>query len=581
MTDRQTGYPSVDKPWLKYFKPEDRGFEIPNINVYEYLVDFNKDNLSQIALEYFGTKVSYGKLISNIDRCAEAFEKLGIKQGDVVSFCTPSTPEIYYAFFALNKIGAIANLIDPRTNASRIGDFIFNSDSRVVIYIDISYGKIRHILEDRRIEKAIAVSVADSLKTVKKIGYVLKTRSVAGKCPEDGEKYISWKCFFEKGSAEKGESKIINTDNNKTDLAAGIIYTSGTTGVPKGAVISNKNMIAMVLQAKCFCLPWDKGDVFLGIMPPFIAYGLVIGFVMPLCRGMKVVIIPKFEVEKFDLYIDKIKPNHIMGVPAYVESLTRSRRLSQKELGFLKTVIVGGDKMNPEEEVIVNEFLQSHGADCRVIKGYGMTEMSSCAVIPVDSESNKIGSVGIPSMLNNIKVIDPETGREMGYNEVGEICLSGPVLIDGFWKNESETKRVFRMEDGIRWIHTGDRGYIDEDGVVFFNDRVKRIIIRSDGHNVWPSDSERIIEKNPDIENCCVVGLKDKTAGQGSVVSAFIVLKKEATDRKNKVIEDLKQELLKNLPTRDVPIQYYAIDHLPLTDVGKIDYRALENEYNG
>ena len=178
------------------------------------------------------------------------------------------------------------------------------------------------------------------------------------------------------------------------------------------------------------------------------------------------------------------------------------------------------------------------------------------------------------------KIIDSLDGAELGYNEIGEICLTGPTLIDGYWQNEEENRRVFKFENGVRWIHTGDHGYMDEDGVVFFSDRVKRIIVRSDGHNVWPSDSERIIEKHPCIENCCVVGVPDVDAGQGEIVTAFIVIKRDCNKTEGQIIEELKNDCLKGLPMRDVPQQYFVRNELPLSGVGKVDYRALEEMAN-
>lgn len=574
-----TGFPSIDKPWLKYYAEDKRDFTLPDCSVYDFMVQNNQDNLNATALDYFGKEQSYRELIDKIDICAEAFLALGVKRGDVVSFCNPTTPEIYYAFYALNKIGAIANMIDPRTNASRIEDFILGTRSKIVFYIDIAYPKIKDTLVRENIEKAISVSAADSLPTLLKLGYQLKNHIPADKKAPEKEKYLSWKQFFALGQNKKGHvpAKI----ERPLELPAGIIYTSGTTGVPKGAILSNKNILSMVYQNICADMGWAKNDRFLGIMPPFIAYGLVCGFSLPLCLGMRVTIIPKFESEKFDAYILKHRPHHIMGVPSYVERLMYSEKIQKTDLSFLKTVIVGGDKMNPETEAVINDFLKARNSSCRVIKGYGLTEMSSNAVFPRCNECNKIGSVGTPLIGNNLKIIDAETGKELGYNDVGEICLTGPTLIDGYWGNEEENKRVFKVEDGIRWIHTGDRGYIDEDGVVFFNDRVKRIIVRSDGHNVWPSDSEKIIEKHPCIENCCVVGVKDIKAGQGEIVTAFIVIKRDCDKTKEQIITELKDECLKNLPTRDVPLQYYVRSELPLSGVGKIDYRALADTAKG
>lgn len=569
-----TGYPSIDKPWLKYYDEDKREFSLPNCSVYDYMTKSNSDNLGAAALDYFGKEISYRELIEKIDRCADAFTSLGVKRGDVVSFCNPTTPEIYFAFYALNKIGAVANMIDPRTNTSRIESFITSTHSKIVFYIDIAYPKIKDILARQDIERAISISAADSLPAILKLGYKLKNRSDADQPLPRSEKYMNWKRFSALG--ENGKAKQVPEDESTLHLPTGIIYTSGTTGVPKGAILTNKNLLSMVCQNICADMGWGKNDRFLGIMPPFIAYGLVCGFSLPLCLGMRVTIIPKFEPEQFDSYILKHRPHHIMGVPSYIEWLMYSEKIQKTDLSFLKTVIVGGDKMNPEAEAAVNTFLKAHNSSCRVIKGYGLTEMSSNAVFPRCDACNKIGSVGTPLVQNNLKIINSETGKELGYNEVGEICLTGPTLIDGYWNNEVENKKVFKNEDGERWIHTGDRGYIDEDGVVFFNDRVKRIIVRSDGHNVWPSDSERVIEKHPNIEGCCVVGVKDTEAGQGEIVTAFIVIKKGCGKATEQIIEELKAECLNNLPTRDVPLQYFVRPELPLSGVGKVDYRALE-----
>ncbi len=530
-----TGYPSIDKPWLKYYSENKRGFTIPNCSVYELVKQNNADNLDFTALYYFGTNITYRQLLSRIDECARSFIELGVKKGDIVSFVNPTTPEIYYAFYALNKIGAVGNMIDPRTNASRIEEFIFNTDSTIVFYIDISFPKIRETLKNKTIRKAISISASDSLSGIYKLGYRLKNKQQ--KIPAE-DKYINWKQFIAIGAnTAKKPEKI----DDWIDLPAGIIYTSGTTGIPKGAVISNRNMLAMYFQCDCAEIGWDKKDTFLGIMPPFIAYGLVCGFIVPVCIGMKTVIIPKFVENDFYKYILKYKPNHIMGVPSHIEKLSVNPQLNKTDLSFFKTVIVGGDKLNSTLELQINDFLKKQNSKCKVMKGYGLSEISSCAVLTISDECNKNGSIGVVFIHDNIKVINSDTNEELIYNQVGEICLTGPTMISGYWKNEEENKKEFKNENGEIWVHTGDRGYIDDDGVVFFNDRLKRIIIRSDGHNVWPSESESIIEKNPDIEGCCVIGVKDKSADHGDVVTAFISIKKNCTKSSDEVIESIKQ----------------------------------------
>ena len=570
-----TGYPSIDKPWLKYYTEGKRDFTIPNCSVYEFMRKNNSDNMDFTALHYFGTNISYRQFISRVDECAKSFVALGIKRGDIVSFVNPTTPEIYYAFYALNKLGAVGNMIDPRTNASRIEEFIFNTDSSIVFYIDISFPKIKDTLNNKKIKKAISISTSDSLGGVAKLVYKAKNK-ISKNIPEN-DKFINWKQFVVLGA---NLNEQYEETSDWIDLPAGIIYTSGTTGIPKGAVISNRNMLAMYFQCDCAEIGWDKKDTFLGIMPPFIAYGLVCGFIVPVCIGMKTVIIPKFVENDFYKYILKYKPNHIMGVPSHIEKLSINPQLNKTDLSFFKTVIVGGDKLNSTLEIQINDFLKKQNSKCKVMKGYGLSEISSCAVLTISDECNKNGSIGVVFIHDNIKVINSDTNEELSYNQVGEICLTGPTMISGYWKNEEENKKEFKNENGEIWVHTGDRGYIDDDGVVFFNDRLKRIIIRSDGHNVWPSDSERVIEKNPYIDGCCVIGIKDKTAEHGDVVTAFIVIKKDCKKTKDEVIKILKRELLNNLPTRDVPYKYYVIDELPLSKVGKVDYRELEKMAN-
>ena len=571
--DKRTGFPSVDKPWLKYYSEDKRTFEVPECSVYEYMLESNKDNLSATALEYFGNKISYQKLIEKVDQCAAAFLAMGVKRGEIVSFCNPTTPEIYYAFYALNKIGAVANMIDPRTNASKIDEFITGAHSRIVFYIDIAYPKLKEILAKKAIEKAICISPADSLSVVLKAGYHLKNHVSSDKKAPGGEKFISWRQFFCLGQNKTGNVAAAGAAG---DLPAGIVYTSGTTGVPKGAVLSNKNLLSMVQQNICADMGWGRNDRFLGIMPPFIAYGLVCGFTLPICLGMDITIIPKFEPEKFDTYLLKYRPHHLMGVPSHMERLIGSKKLDGIDLSYLKTVIVGGDKLNPEMEVTVNEFLRSHHSSCHVIKGYGLTEMSSNAVFPRNQECNKIGSVGTPLANNNIKVIDSDTGKELGYNEIGEICLTGPTLIEGYLNNEEENKKVFKVENGVRWMHTGDNGYVDDDGVVFFCDRLKRMIVRHDGFKVYPAKIEHVIQAVPGIKDCCVVGIPDKDHSQGECPVAFIVIRDGVTKGTSELINTVRLTCAKDLPEYSQPVEIRICESLPLTDVGKVDYRALE-----
>ena len=570
------GYPSIDKPWLKYYPEELISFELPNKTIYEYAFEANADNMDNIALEFMGNKIKYKEFFEKIAETEKAFRKIGIKKGDTVSFCTATMPETFYSFYALNKIGAIANMIDPRTNISSIKSFIEDANSKMIVFIDIAYPKMVSIINELNIENIMSLSVADSLPTHLKIAYKTKelVENINKKKQSVNKKIIDWKTFIKNG---KNYSFVSEDLGDKLSLPSGIVYTSGTTGVPKGSVMNNKNFLSMVYQNHAANMGWDKNDIFLGIMPPFIAYGLVCGFSLPICNGMQIDIIPKFEADKFDEYIIKHRPNHIMGVPAYLDSLTKSEKLKNRDLSFIKTAIVGGDKLVISSEKRINEFLSSHGSKATVSKGYGMTEMSSNAVYTVNSDSNKVGSVGIPLVENYFKIIN-DNGNEVGYDEIGEVCLGGPTLIDGYLNKPEENKKVFKIEDGQRWVHTGDNAYMSKDGLVYFQDRLKRIIVRSDGHNVWPSKIEQIIEENPHVKQCCVTGVKDPNVENGEVPTAFIVLNEGSLDIVEEIIQEINDASLTKLPERDIALEYYVQDELPLTPVGKIDYLKLSQE---
>lgn len=570
-----TGNPEIDKPWLKFYDEDKISFDLPNMTVSDYITKNNKDNLESTALEYFGKKISYNELDEKTLETKKAFLKMGIKPGDVVSFCVPTLPETYYAWKALIDIGAIANMIDPRTNASTIKDFIEKSNSKMVFYIDIAAPKMIPIINELGIDNIVTMAASDSLPAHLKALLKLKDSfSKKTKTEKPNKNIINWKKFIKNGKDYEGDFPVIK---DKLNQPCSVVYTSGTTGVSKGSLMTNKNFLAMVYQNKCANMGWEKNDIMLGIMPPFIAYGLVCGFSLPLCNGMQVDIIPKFEADKFDSYILKHKPNHIMGVPSYLDSLTTSEKLKDKDLSFIKTAIVGGDKMVISSEKKVNEFLKAHNSNAKISKGYGMTEMSSNAIYTINDDCNELGSVGVPLIGNGFKIINKD-GETLTYNQIGEVCLTGPTLINGYFNNESETKKAFVVEDGQRWIHTGDHAIMNKDGVVTFYDRIKRIIVRSDGHNVWPSRIEKIIESNPKVLKCCVTGVKESEHNNGEIPTAFLVIKDEFLPETQEIIDELNEDCLSKLPERDIALQYVVKDELPLTPVGKIDYRKLSSE---
>lgn len=567
------GYPSIDKPWLKYYGNEDAAQIFPKQTLFEHIFDRNKENLNQTALNYFGVKISYKKLFAKIDLVAKSFVQMGVKQGDIVSFCMPTTPETIYAIYALNKIGAIANMIDLSTNNLNILDRINRTDSSILIMVDFLQEKIQEIVKRSTLKKIISVSPTNTLP--KPVQLLIKLKSKQ-KTPKLSGKFISWNEFVSLAKAAKDVITVTN-DQNKPAL---IVYTGGTTGVPKGAILGNDGINATIWQLKHTKIQSQPGDKYLDIMPPFIAYGVVCGIHNPLSERQEIVIIPKFEAPKFAGYIKKYKPNHVIGVPALFETMTQSPLLANEDLSFLQNMICGGDKLTPASKETIDAYLSAHGSKAKVAQGFGMTEVGTSVTYTINGVANPTpNSIGCPLSHVNIKIVEPGTQNEVSYNTHGEICISTPSLMLGYHNNASETENVLRKhDDGTVWIHSQDIGYMNEQGELFFVDRMKRMIVRPDGHNVWPGVIENIISQHEAVLSCVVVGIPCEDNSNGAIPTAFIVLKPESINNAEKIIEEIDKHSRMLLPERDIALDYKIRDSLPKTTVGKVDFRKVEEQ---
>lgn len=518
------GYPHIDKMGLRYYEESEIKDTIPKQKIYDYFLS-TIENPNDTCLIYYEKEIPYKEVIKNIDKAAKALIAMGVKEGDVVTLCMPTIPETVYLFYALNRIGAVANMIDPRTNIERIEHFINNSESKYVFAVDVYSEKINKALENTKVEQAVITSASTSLPSPKKFAYNLavKTKEITGKVEKKtkSKKFISWEKFVNNGEKQPN----IKDSEYKENTPAGIVYTGGTTGIPKGAMLSNEDLVAQAKNMKYAFKDENhgKGYRFLNIMPPFIAYGLACGLSSILCMGLKVDIIPKFDPEKFDELIIKNKPEAILGVPSFFEKLMDSPKLNGVDLSFLKVVLVGGDALNTEVEEKINEFLLNHNCNIKITKGYGMTEVSAAATYTSTNDSNSIGSVGVPMVNNNVMILNPETGEYCKYNEQGEIYINAPTTMLKYLNNDEETEKVKKEINGETWVKTSDIGKVTENGEIMVLDRIKRMVIRPDGHNVFPSQIENVIAKHPAVEKVAVVGIKHYDQMNGEIPTAFIV----------------------------------------------------------
>lgn len=567
--NKLTGYPSIDKPWLKYYSEEAINAPLPECTIFEYLWENNKDYLDDVALNYFDRIIKFKELFDNIEKTAKAFSTLGLKQGDIIIMTTVTTPETIYAFYALNRLGVIANMVDPRTSTEGIKDYIKEVNAEYVLTIDVAYPKIEKAIEQTNVKKVIVVSPADSLAQPKKMLFILSNR-LKGEKQQLKANCIVWDKFIAGGKDAKPQYCPY-----KKDSCCVIVHTGGTTGTPKGVMLSNDNFNAMALQYYLLGANFNRRQNFLNIMPPFIAYGIVLGIHMPLSLGLNDVLIPQLDPNKFADLIVKYKPAFFLGVPSHFEKLRTSPKMNNFSLDFFESAGAGGDAISAKFEEDINEFLKSHKCKYKIGKGYGMTEISSSAIACYGTV-NKYRSVGVPNIFTTVSVFDPDTGDELKYGEQGEICMCAPTVMLGYYKNERETAGILRTHsDGKKWIHSGDIGHIDEDGFVFIDGRLKRLIIRNDGFKIFPSLIENVVASYEAVKSCCAVGKPDTVYYHGQVPIVYVSLK-AGYENTEKLKTELNSLCQKTLPEYAQPAEFYFLDELPLTPIGKVDYRTLE-----
>ncbi len=558
----------VKTPWYSAYDGIKEHLDYPDISLYKMLENSMENHPDYISYNYYGTKRTYGNFIEEIDKCARAFKSLGVKYGDKVSICMPNTPEAMISFYALNKIGAVSNMIHPLSAENEIKHFLNISESKYIIAIDLSFNKINHIADQTDLEKCIIVSVKESMPVYMKAGYQLtKGRKVK---LEKSNIILKWKDFIKSG---KDYEENIQSDFRGNDIAA-ILYSGGTTGYPKGIELTNLNFNALAMQSFEACQCLEEKDKVLAIMPVFHGFGLGICIHTVQYFGGTSILLPQFSAKTFDKLLKKYKPNIIAGVPTLYEALLKNKNLDGYDLSFLKCVISGGDSLSVSLKKKVDRFLKEHGADIQIREGYGLTEcVTGSCLTPMNYYRE--GSIGIPYPDTYYKIVKPDTEEELPYGEEGEILISGPTVMKGYLKDKKETDLILRKhEDGLIWMYSGDLGYMDEDGFIYFKQRLQRMIISS-GYCLYPPYIENIIDANPKVLMSCVIGIDHPYKVQ--VAKAFIVLR-NGYEPSEEILDEIKAHCEKNLARYSWPYAYEFRTELPKTLVGKVAYSKLEEE---
>ena len=567
MTTQNPVYASQAKPWLKYYDQKFIDQTLPALSAFEYVCQRSKNHLNDTALEYYGRKFAYADLIVNVKKTAAALRGAGVKKGDIITVVSIMAPEIIALFYAADMMGATLNLVDPRYSVEGIREYIEEVDSHLLVCLNVVYERCRQASKRTNVEKVIVLSPADSLPPVMAVGYKLTT--------PDKNKYASnvirWKQFIKGGEGQSTAAEPYDPDH-----ACVVVHTGGTTGSPKGVMLTDDCFNGIALQFQAYPKLFHRGQKLMNVMPPFIAYGFACGIHLPLVLGFTVIIIPNLDPAKLGSLVLKHKPEHMFGVPTHYQQLAADPKLRDKDLSFIINYAAGGDSLSRGAEQTVNDFLAAHGARYPIAKGYGMTEVSSAATVAAGLD-NKPGSVGIPMVNTVVAAFEPGTDQELPIGQRGELCISGPCLMKGYYNKPEETAILLRRHpDGRVWAHTGDMGYLDEDGFVFLDSRIKRMIIRHDGFKVFPSMIENVVSRHPAVHQCSVVGCADKDHTQGRLPFVYIVLKSDTTAKKKQVIRELERMCAEELPEYVQPVAYKFISSMPMTPVGKVDYRQLE-----
>lgn len=563
--------PSEEKIWQRFYELNDVVNPNCDVTAYNYIKNSMTDRMDRRAFYYFGACISYEKLFAEIDRYANAFDGMGVKKGDNVTVVMANTPESAYIFYALNKIGAVTVFVDPRMTDDRISHFVELAKSKVLVTLDLVFPKTLEAIEKFNIEHVVVTSASCSLPWLKKILFNLKAPIPKIQFDEKIMRLDAWlKKYEPMGNAKEAAYE--------DESICAVVQTGGTTGTPKGVMITNKGINCVARDLAYVNVFRNETHRFLNIIPVFSSYGLAVGLHTPMVVKAETVLIPNFKPEDFPNLIAKYKPNGVIAVPAFYDLWLSSPKLAKADLSHLCVCIAGGDKMTPEMEIQLTKFLNERGGRYHVAQGYGMSEVSSVVSFSFENVNCK-GSAGVPLYHASIGAFKPGTDEELGYNEQGEICMSGDTLMKGYLGMPEETAEVMKLHsDGKVWVHSGDVGYIDENGFIHVKSRIKHMITRFDGHKVFPVQIENVVYNVPEVETCAVIACQDRTHAVGH--HPLIAVKRYPGDMSD---AELRKKILdhcfKNIEERAHPCGVIFLDEMPLTGFGKIDVKVLEAEY--
>jgi len=562
-------YLNIKTPWKDYMGDVPMHLNYFEGSMFEAVENIAKTYPDAIAIDFMGKSTSYSALVEKIRQCAKALKALGLQEGDKVTVAMPNCPQAIVMFYAINLAGGIGNMIHPLSAEKEIEFYLKESDSVAAITLDQFYSKFAAIRGNTPIKSLIIARIKDELPPLLKAGYALTESRKIPKLPKDAP-VIYWNDFIRQSKDYTGEYAVKKVGKDP----AVILYSGGTTGTTKGIVLTNRNFNALGQQVIAANQMFRVGDKMLSAMPIFHGFGLGVCIHTMLSQGGRCILVPRFTPKTYAKDLVKHRCNFIAGVPTLYEALLRLPDIEGADLSCLKGVFSGGDSLSVELKKKFDAFLYDHKATIQVREGYGTTEtVTACCLTP--AHMYKEGSIGLPFPDTYIKIVSPGTEEELPYGQEGEILLSGPTVMRGYMHHPEETAQTLRRHtDGLTWVHTGDLGYMDDQGFVYFKGRAKRMIITS-GYNVYPAQMENILDAHEYVQMSCVIGVPDPLKIQK--VKAFVKLA-AGVEANNETKQAIMDHCRKHVAKYAMPYDIEFKEDMPKTLVGKVAYRALEEE---
>jgi long-chain acyl-CoA synthetase len=546
--------PYLSRPWLAHYQQGvPHSVEVPLKSVPQAFDEATERDPRRTAVVFYGRRISYGELREATDRLACALARLGVKKGDRVALYLLNSPQFIIAYFAALKCGATVTPISPVYTSHEVRFQLEDSGARVAICQDILYEKVAK--SGAALDFAVVTNVAEYLPPLKRL--------FASKAEVTGK--VHWLQDLLK--AHPAEPPQVAIDP-KTDLAA-LPYTGGTTGNPKGVMLTHYNLVAAQTMGQATFSVFEPGkEVILAFLPFFHIYGQVVIMLNGLCQGNLLVLFTSPDTEAILEAMERYRATVFYGVPTLYEYLKDHKDTNKTDWKRLKLVLSGADTLH---ESTMKGWARRTGSN--IVEGYGLSE--TCATSHVNPlQRPKSGSFGCPIPGMQAAVVDPETLELVAPGQTGELVLSGPNVMQGYWKRPEETARAFIERAGIRWMRTGDIVRMDEEGYFHFYDRSKDLI-KYKGYSIFAKDVEDVLYGHPQVKAAGVIGVPDPAVGQR--IKAIVVLQGDA---RGKVSEDeIKAYCRQSLAEYKVPHVVEFRGELPKTDVGKVSRRELREEH--